>query len=151
MILSVHFLVGAVIAQKFSNPILGLSFAFISHYFVDFLPHWQYSVKSIYKKLWQKSFFDFLKIFLDISLGALFVFIFSKNIFWALAGGFSALLPDFFSFLFLIFPKNVFIEKHYRFHINKINLPLNKKCPVLLGFLVELSIAILAIFFLRQG
>jgi len=151
MILIVHLLVGAVIAQKFSNPVLGLPFAFISHYLLDFLPHWQYDVKSIYERTWQKSFFDFLKVALDISLGALFVFIFSKNIPLALAGGGFAVLPDIFAFLFLIFPKNVFLEKHFYFHINKVNLLLNKKNYPFLGILIQLLIGFVAILLLRQG
>ena len=149
MIIGIHLLVGAAIAQKLSNPILGFSFAFISHYFLDFLPHSQYDVKFIYQKIWHKSFFDFLKIILDISLAVLLIFIFSEKIFWALGGAFFTILPDFFSFLFLIFPKNGFLKKHYYFHVNKVNLHLNKKTPAFLGILIQLLIGFVAVLFLK--
>ena len=90
MVLTVHILTGAVIAAKTQNPILGLLFAFLSHYLVDTIPHEEYRIQNIQGGQWKNSFKDFLKIFLDILVGFFLAIALSKNYF-AVLGGFSAL------------------------------------------------------------
>jgi len=77
MILLVHLLFGALIGQKILNPVLAIVLAFLSHYFLDFFPHIEYSIKNISEKRWKKSLPDFLKIFLDLAAGIILIFIFS--------------------------------------------------------------------------
>ncbi len=73
MVLTSHILAGAAIATRINNPILGFVLAFLSHYFLDFIPHREYLIKNVKEKQWSKSYFDFLKIALDISLGVLII------------------------------------------------------------------------------
>ena len=79
MIFTIHFLLGAVLATKIKTIALFVPLAFISHYILDAIPHKQYSLDNIFQKNWKNSFFDFLKIFLDVLLGILLVFILDRK------------------------------------------------------------------------
>ena len=45
MLTTTHLLAGAVIGKYFQNPILIIILAFVSHYILDFIPH--YSIKAV--------------------------------------------------------------------------------------------------------
>ena len=146
MILTPHLLVGAAIATRINLP-LGLVLAFLSHYFLDFFPHLEYSIENIQRKKWKKFFPDFLKIFLDISFGSFLIFILSENLLLALAVGFFAILPDGLVILGLIFP-NRLLKIHSDFH-QKIHFPKNKKAPLFWGIFSQVLVMLVAIYFLR--
>jgi len=116
MILSVHFLAGAAIAAKIQNPVLGLFFAFLSHFLLDLVPHQEYHIYNIKARKWKESFFDFLKVSLDIFIGIFIFLILTKNIFWGAAGGFLAALPDGLIFLSLLFPKIKILDYLRKYH-----------------------------------
>jgi len=131
MILTVHILIGSIVATKTGSPILGFLFAFLSHYFIDAIPHREYSIQNIKEGKWKNSFKDFLKIFLDILIGFFLIIIFQGNYFLAFLGGLSAILPDILTFLYFIFPKikplhllSKFHEKTHWFNNSKIKIPL---------------------------
>ncbi len=42
MTATAHALAGAVIATKISNPFIGLPLAFLSHFILDTIPHWDF-------------------------------------------------------------------------------------------------------------
>ncbi|MFC1629620.1 hypothetical protein ACFL11_00100 [Patescibacteria group bacterium] len=150
MILTAHILTGAAIVTKTQNPFLGLLFAFLSHYLLDFLPHNDYSekLKNIKERRWKKSFFDFSLVILDFSFGVLLVFLFSKNLFLSLVGGFFAVLPDTFSLLHFLFHKNKLLNKYYIFQKEKLHYFNNKKVSVFWQTLVQASVILISIFFL---
>ena len=147
MILTCHLLAGAAIASKISNPIWALLLAFLSHYFLDVIPHWQYSIENIRGKQWEKSLFDFLKVFLDILAGILLIFIFSKNQPIIYAGAFLAISPDGLTLLGLIF-SNKLLEHNDDFHQQKIHFLKYKKIPRFWRIFSQVLISGLAIFFL---
>ncbi len=146
MILAIHFLIGAAIVLKIKFLPLALILAFLSHYLLDTLPHWEYSIENIKQKKWKNSFKDFLKIALDLSLGVFLVFLFSEKFFLALIGGLIAVLPDAFVFLNLIF-SNKLLEIGRVFH-QKFHFPEDKKIFPLWGIFSQIIIISLAIFFL---
>lgn len=148
MILTTHLVAGAVIATKINNPVLGLFLAFLSHYFLDFICHREYNINNIIEKQWKKSRFDFLKVFLDISLGVLLILFFSKNLSIALLGGFFSILADGFTILNLIF-SNKLLQTHNNFH-QKIHFLKYKKIPFGGRILTQLLITLTAIFLLMQ-
>ncbi|HDL75028.1 MAG TPA: hypothetical protein ENH06_01415 [bacterium] len=150
MIFTIHFLLGAVLATKIKTIALFVPLAFISHYILDAIPHKQYSLDNIFQKNWKNSFFDFLKIFLDVLLGILLVFILAQNLFLALLGGIFATLPDGFTFLSIIFQKNKILKKHFNFHHKTIHSS-NKKISIFWRIFIQILIGILAIIFLRQS
>lgn len=132
MILTCHLLTGAAIALKIQPTPLALILAFLSHYLLDIIPHREYSIKNIFEKRWSKSFFDFLKVFLDIAFGALLILFLSKNQPIIYAGALFAILPDGFTFLALIFLKIKILRKHRNFHQNIIHFFKILENPVLL-------------------
>lgn len=147
MVLTPHLLIGAAIASRINLP-LGLVLAFLSHYLLDFLPHWEYSIKNIQQKLWKKSLPEFLKIFLDISIGAFLIFIISKNLVLAGTGGFLAILPDGLILLILIFPNKLF-TLHNTF-MRKIHFLKDKKISPFWGIFSQSLVIAVAIYFLSH-
>src|SRR4030042_3128238 len=106
MLLTPHILTGVVIIILVQNPILGLIFVLLSHYFLDLFPQTEYSVKNIRNRQWSKSLPDFLKTFLDIALGLIIVFLIVGYTPLILIAVFVAILPDGFTLLHSIFPAN---------------------------------------------
>lgn len=148
MILAIHLLTGAAIVLKIKFLPLALLLAFLSHYLLDSLPHWEYSIENIKERKWKNSFREFLKIALDLSLGVFLVFLFSEKFSLALLGGLTATLADSFTFLSLIFSHRL-LEIGEVFH-QKFHFPKNKKISPLWGILAQIIIIFLAILFLVQ-
>lgn len=98
MILTIHTLAGAVIANQFKNPLLGWLLAFFSHFILDLIPHREYSLEDA-KLGWKNKKFWFVafKLLLDLSAGFLFIIIFTQNksnLLNNLMGGFFGILAD---------------------------------------------------------
>ncbi|MFH1820801.1 MAG: hypothetical protein ABH805_02720 [Candidatus Nealsonbacteria bacterium] len=150
MVLFLHLLVGAAFASKVPYPALALVLAFLSHYFLDILPQTEYSITNIKKGKWKKTKPEFLKVALDIALGLLFIFIFSDNTFLIFAGAFLAIIPDGFSLLLAVFPKNKLLKKHGDLHFKINAIPEYKKIPLWVSLLIQAFVVLLAIFYLLQ-
>lgn len=147
MILTAHLLTGAALASKIHCAPLALSLAFLSHYFLDLIPHQEYSIENIREKRWKKSQLDFLKVFLDISFGTFFILLLAKNNPLIFTAAFLAILPDGFTLLSLVFP-NKMLRIHDNFH-QKIHFLEYKKIPVFWRIFSQVLVVSLAIFFLR--
>ncbi len=149
MILTTHLLTGAAIVLNIQPLPSTFALAFLSHYFLDFLFHRDYTIEYIRARLWQKAFFDFLRIALDISFGVLLIVILSKNLSIALLGGFIAILPDGLTLLFLIFPKSRLLEKFYNFHCKKVHFFAKKKISLFWEIFSQALVILIAIYFLQ--
>ncbi|MFH1462093.1 MAG: hypothetical protein ABIG08_00080 [bacterium] len=147
MLLAPHILTGAVIITKVQNPILGLILAFLSHYLLDLFPQKEYSINNIKERNWKSSLPDFLKVFSDIFLGIIIIFLVADYGYLILIAAFLSILPDGFSLLYFIFPKNRLLEKHWKLH-TAINLILNKKISPSWGILSQIAVVVTAIIFL---
>jgi len=150
MIFTCHLLAGAIIASKIKVIYLVIPLAFLSHYFLDLLPHVEYSIPYIKERRWFYAFFDFMKVALDLALGVFIILFFSNNYFLAFLGGFFAVLPDGLVFLQLLLPSKV-TGIHSAFH-DKIHSSRDQKNPlvVIAGIATQVVIVILAIIFLPQ-
>jgi hypothetical protein len=148
MIETCHILAGAAIAGKTQNPFLGLLFALLSHYLLDFIPHEEYPVNRG-EKIWKTPLREMLKAVVDLSFGFLIVFILSKNTALALAGGFFAIIPDALTLFLYIFPENKLLKLHYDFHINKIHV-LKTKIPRFWRIVTQITVILVSVFFLLQ-
>ena len=78
MILSTHAAVGAAAAEFTNNPGVALALGFASHFLLDLLPHWDYSLRSLEvspdnskvdMKIGRNFAIDFLKMAFDALLG----------------------------------------------------------------------------------
>lgn len=148
MLLTPHILAGAAVFSSLPNPVLGLSLAFLSHYFLDSLPQKEYSIKNIREKNWKNSLPDFLKVSADIGLGFIVIWLtagYNPIVFLA---GFLAILPDGLTLLTIIFEKNGLLRKHDRLHDAINDFAENKKFPDFWGIFSQALVMALAIFFL---
>lgn len=109
MILTPHIVVGAAIASRLSGSSLPLALllASTSHFFLDTLPHWEYTIDALRDRRHSKIFFrDLGKVILDLMFGFSLLIgvwaLFKENtggIKIILLGGFLGALPDAVTFL----------------------------------------------------
>lgn len=162
MILLFHIFIGAVIAAKIKFLPLVIVFALLSHYFLDFLPHNEYSIDNVRQKNWKKAKLDFLKIFLDLAIGILFVsfiqYITGINYYVLFVGAIASIFPDFLTMLNFIFPKNIILKyhiySHRKIHIfSKYSLKPSqnyKKIPLWGYFLSQTSVVLIGLLVLLK-
>lgn len=152
MILTTHMLVGAAVALKISNPFLALSLALLSHYFLDMIPHDGYSITNIKERRWNKSFFDFSKVFFDVFIGISLISLFSDYNPIIYFAAFLGIVPDGVTLINRIFPGNKLMIRHQKLH-TAVNIvgdrQENKKIPFFGAIVGQVAALLAAIFFLR--
>jgi len=132
MVLTPHAIIGAAVALQFpKHPILGFIFGFLSHFILDAIPHWHYSVLAIKeaKKLMSTKPFtggrgalrDLTWIGGDFFLGIVISAVMATltnppAIFIALLGAAGGVFPDFLQFAYFAIPKPP-ISTIYNFHM----------------------------------
>ena len=162
MILSAHLLLGAAVASKIKYAPLAIILALLSHYFLDLIPHIEYSINNIAKKQWQKSAPDILKVLLDFFFGILLILTFSNNQPIIYIGALIALIPDSLTIISSIYPRsgnpssreflatlNKVLSKHDQFHTKKIHFLKYKKIPTFWRILSQLLVVIISIILLK--
>ena len=117
MTLTTHAVVGAAIAGALADkPILAILLAFLSHFILDAIPHWDYTPRSAVRnpdrpldndlKIGHAFFFDLLVIagdfFLGLFLAALVFYSAPAHVVLiALLGAIAAMAPDFLQFVYM--------------------------------------------------
>ena len=96
-----HALTGGVIAYKIGNPALALPLAFVSHFIVDLLPHWNPHLAKEKKRLGfishQTTFLVLIDCLIGLTLGLSLAFKAlpdARRMFLVIAGCFLAIFPD---------------------------------------------------------
>ena len=135
-----HALVGMVIALIIPNPWVGLPLAFLSHFGVDTLPHWNWEPDARPLSL--------LGIVLDltllITLTGYFVFQSPPNPYLA-AGAFVAILPD------LLEAPYIFLGLNNR-HLQKLarfQKRIQKRTAVLPGIITQIILSAICFLILK--
>lgn len=135
MVLTPHAVAGAAISSLFRlNPVTAFFAGFLSHFFLDALPHWDYKTKSFRRDEAQplnndfivsrESSSDFIKLGFDVFLGVfislLFFVIGAGAPFWSiLLGAIGGVTPDALSFVYMKWRKEPLIslqKTHLLFH-----------------------------------
>ena len=132
MVLTTHIVFGSVGAQLMtSNPYLGFLAGFVSHFILDAVPHWDYTLKSraynpknrldVDMKIGSNFVRDLFLIGLDFCLGftiAITYFYLTATPFGlvALLGGIGAVFPDFLQFVYFKFKTGPLLSLQ-RFHV----------------------------------
>ncbi len=133
MTLGTHAAVGAAIATAFpAHPAAAFAAGFVSHFVLDSIPHWDYSLRSMRNKgdsplqndmeVWTKDFaVDILKMGADLLLGTalglyVFVIVGGSPLVLILAGAAGAVTPDAFHFIYFKIRREP-LTTLQRFHI----------------------------------
>lgn len=159
MILATHAVVGVAAAELFpSNPIAAFIAAFLSHFLLDAIPHWNYKIKAHQenpenplngKVVFGKTLvFDLIKVFVDLSAGVALSFLFFYNGTYqsetiVVLGVFGGVLPDALQFLYWIL-KIEPLKTLQRFnlwihHLTKLEV------PMVLGIFFQIVIAAIVV------
>jgi len=143
-----HAVTGAFIATKVGNPLLSFPIIIASHFFEDWIPHWDVGT-GLSKGLRTKKD-AFLYELIDLALTAALLYWFwqlaNPEVAWkAYYGAFVGLFPDFVAFPRVFLNMNLFLSKpvdklHDLFH--------NSISHKILGLIPQI-IVILVIYFLR--
>lgn len=149
MILLVHLLFGAAIGSLVKSVPLAIFLAFLSHYFLDFFPHIEYTVIAIRIKQWRDAWREIINISLDVFGGLLLIYLFSKNQPITYLCAFFAILPDGLAIL-NNYLSNKLLQLHSKFHVEKVHFLQHKKISIFWRIFsqvlsVAVSIAILKI------
>lgn len=118
-----HALTGGVIAYKIGNPALALPLAFVSHFAVDLLPHWNPHLAKEKKRFGcvskKTTFLVVIDCLIGLTLGLFLAFKALPDIrrmFLVIAGCFLAILPDLIEApFFFLNQKGKFIKKLVNF------------------------------------
>ena len=156
MILTIHAVAGAAVANQFQNKLIAWVLAFLSHFLLDAIPHKDYDLSNAKLGLRDKKFWMFiLKAMIDLLIGFILIIIFTKemsNLKHNLIGGFIALIPDGLTLLyFIIKPNNkilkilsAILEKfYYNFHKS---LGWLENTPLFWGILSQVIILIISLY-----
>jgi hypothetical protein len=150
-----HAVVGAAIASAMpTHPILGLTLAFVSHFILDAIPHWEYDLSSKSETvdpmnsdlIINKRFFqDLLVIGTDAIIGLLivllcFTFYGPHLLLIPILGALAAVLPDGLQFLYFKWRHQPLISLQ-RFHI-WIHAPKDFKYKLAVGVFIQIIIMI---------
>ncbi len=124
MFLTVHAVAGEVLAQSTTSPLIAFAIGFISHFFVDALPHGDETLGERTREETTRLIIRIVVIDLSLLMLVQAVLIYTGILsmtFVAFAGAFGAMLPDALQLPFYIFkdpPPIVLWYKraHVRFH-----------------------------------
>lgn len=147
MILLVHILFGAAIGSVVKSIPIAIILAFLSHYFLDSLPHIEYPIENIEKKQWRKAIPDVLRVVLDFCLGALLILLFSSNKPVIYACSLAAILPDGFMGLNNLLP-NKLSNSNGGIH-QKTHFLIDKKIPIFWRIFIQVAIIAVSIAILK--
>jgi hypothetical protein len=132
-----------------NNIPLAIILAFLSHYLLDLIPHYDYHFDDVDRKNWRKMMPNIAKVTIDFCLGAILILLFSKNQPIIYVCAFFAALPDGFTVLNNLFPNKI-MEFHRKFHIDKVHfLKDNKKISNFWRILSEAAVVIISIILLK--
>jgi len=158
MTLTTHALVGAAAAQFFpQHPVLAFGAGFISHFAIDSLPHWDYTLTSSRKhedflqmdmEIGKDFAWDMAKIFFDIVLGfsicALIAEVLHFPIAIALLGAAAGIVPDGLQFVYFK-TRSKLLEPLQRFH-HRIQEGKQRKYPAWKGISLQAGLVIVVLF-----
>lgn len=135
MILSIHILAGAAIGLKLHNWWFVFLLSIFAHYLMDTIPHREYDISSLKKKLSKKSMPDIAQITLDSLIGITLAFWFTWNsapLATIVAGIIGSVLPDFLTFIYWQ-TKTPLLKRITDFHRYTIHPKNNKNTPLIWG------------------
>ena len=136
-----HALVGLVVAATLPNPWISLPLAFLSHFLVDMLPHWNWEPDTRPLSL--------LGIVLDLILLEILTVYFvahSPQPMILAAGSFFAILPDLLEAPHIFFGfNNRYLQKLFQFQKS-----IQSKVPVLPGIITQLLLSALCLLILKS-
>lgn len=149
MTLTTHTLIGVAIVSNIKNPYLSLPLVFLSHFWADVIPHWDYISLSKFprlekqerRKLWRYIFFDFI---FGLFVGLFFVFRALPNLSEAkiiFFGTLLANLPD-----GLEFPHLLGVSYPGLGRLINFQKRIQNKTSLFTSILIQLSLALICFF-----
>jgi len=139
---------GAALGYAAGNIYLAIIVAFLSHYFLDLFPHIEYNIKSAHENPWRKKLPAIKKITVDLFLGLLLIWIFSKNQPIIYLYAFFAIVPDGLTVLGKLMPNKI-LRIHTYIHTEKVHFLKHKKISTFWRLLSQILTVIISIILLR--
>lgn len=150
MVISTHSVVGGVTAGVLTGvPFLGFLVGILTHYILDYFPHWDYRLRTTHGEAMNAKnlYFDLTRLILDAFLALVFLSI----VFWfgslslivVLSGALGGILPDIFQ---LIYKKIIKTEPFESFQKIHDFFHTSNKIQPLKGILVQVFLILFFVF-----
>ena len=160
MIISPHLIVGAVIGAKTHNFGLIIALGIVSHFIIDMIPHWDYSIYNLLNfsqnKKFRKIIWDLIKMMVDGLFGLLIVLLIikqknllnSRSIILISCGILISLLPDVLWGICSLFYKFKISKKYIAIHhfFHRIGEAKKESKSTFLGLATQILVIIIALF-----
>lgn len=147
MLSTPHILVGAAIVKAVPNPILGLPLAFLSHFALDSIPHWDGSPKAPFNRKTS------LGIIVDYAFGTTLLFLLTAgldNQTLILLGGFLGTLPD-----FILGTYRHFVPVFSKYNLvripNEFHMTIQRNVTFWPGLVISIITSIISVLVLLSG
>lgn len=147
MLSTPHLLVGAAIVKAIPNPAISLPLAFLSHFALDSVPHWDGSPKAPFNNKTK------IGIIIDYAFGLTLLYLLTyglDNQALLLLGGFLGTLPDFilggYKHMATIFSQYYFIRVPNEFHMS-----IQRNIRFWPGLIVSSTTSLISILILLAG
>ncbi len=164
MTLTTHAITGATFATLVPNyPILGFILGFSSHFILDAIPHWDYSIVSMKRDeknplnndiLINQDFYrDLIKIGIDGVLGLLLSFVllgifYQRSLFIVFLGAVAGMLPDALQFVYFKWKHEPLISLQ-KFHTLYIHSKIRLSKKPILGISLQILLILIIVIFLK--
>ncbi len=143
-----HVLIGAAIASKIPNPLISIPLAFLSHFLVDLIPHWNPSLYTETKKNGQPSYRSTVIVIIDVILSLTAGFFIASQVMPNLNHAiviilacFAAVAPDVVEgFYFFLKVRTQFLERLINFQRRY-----QGRAPIIPGLLIQGATILLAL------
>lgn len=147
MLSTPHLLVGAAIVAAIPNPAISLPLAFLSHYALDSIPHWDGSPKTPFNKK------TIAGITLDYAFGAGLIFLLTlglPNQYYIWFGAFLGTAPDFILGAYRHFEK-FFSQYNFIRISNEFHMGIQRNVPFKKGFIISVITSVISILIIISG
>lgn len=148
-----HTLAGALIGSKFPNPLVAIPLAFFSHFFLDFIPHWNPHLYTEMKKFGQTTAVSKIIVVLDVAISIVAGMIIALRFFpdWSriliiLYCCFAAVSLDVIEgFYFFLGIRHPFLEGLIRFQLNH-----QGRASLITGLIVQAATIVIILALIGQ-
>ena len=137
-----HVALGVAIAVAIPNPLISIPLAFVSHFMLDMVPHWNPHINTEMKKYGKLTNPTFFIIGVDLTLALILTIVVAKSNPYIYLASFMSILPDIAEGPYFLFGwRNKYLDKILKFQVS-----IQAKANMFWGLLTQILIILGALY-----
>ncbi len=137
-----HVALGVAIAVAIPNPLISIPLAFVSHFMLDIVPHWNPHINTEMKKYGKLTNPTFFIIGVDLTLALILTIVVAKSNPYIYLASFMSILPDIAEGPYFLFGwRNKYLDKILKFQVS-----IQAKANMFWGLLTQILIILGALY-----